>query len=69
MERKITFIKLALGLYRPSRGENSDFRENRAYFHVLSRLGYCPEMDHFVEEVSGFEFLYWLARYSGIIPE
>lgn len=63
---KSTFIKLALGLYAPSRGTISVLGENpRNNFHILSLIGYCPEMDHFVEEISGYEFLYWLARYTG----
>lgn len=63
---KSTFIKLALGLYKPSRGEILILGERpRNNTYVLSQLGYCPEMDHFVEEISGYEFLYWLARYSG----
>jgi len=63
---KSTFIKLALGLYRPSRGKIRILGEKpRNNFHVLQKVGYCPEMDHFVEEISGYEFLYWLARYSG----
>ncbi len=63
---KSTFIKLALGLYRPSRGEIRILGEKtRNNFHILQKVGYCPEMDHFVEEISGYEFLYWLARYSG----
>jgi len=67
---KSTFIKLALGLYRPSRGEIRILgKKPRNNFQILSILGYCPEMDHFVEEVSGFEFLYWLARYSGYHPK
>ncbi|MCA1903014.1 MAG: ABC transporter ATP-binding protein [Candidatus Hydrogenedens sp.] len=67
---KSTFIKLALGLYRPSRGEIRVLGERpRNNFRIISQVGYCPEMDHFVEEVSGFEFLYWLARYSGLVGE
>jgi len=67
---KSTFIKLALGLYRPSRGEIRILGEKpRNNFHTLQKVGYCPEMDHFVEEVSGYEFLYWLARYSGYKPK
>lgn len=63
---KSTFIKLALGLYKPSKGKILILGEKpRNNPRILSQLGYCPEMDHFVEEISGYEFLYWLARYSG----
>jgi len=64
---KSTFMKLALGLYRPSRG----------YIHVLGeapnnnprileRIGYCPEVDHFYDNTSGFEFVYHMCRHWGM---
>ena len=64
---KSTLIKLALGLYRPSRGEIRVFgqhpRNNNA---VLKRIGYCPETDYFFENTTGYEFVYWLNRYWGM---
>ncbi|MBP8129186.1 MAG: ABC transporter ATP-binding protein [Candidatus Hydrogenedentes bacterium] len=64
---KSTFIKIALGLYRPSRGEIEVFgeapRNNR---RVLRRIGYCPETDKFYENMSGFEFVYWMNRFWGM---
>lgn len=64
---KTTFIKLALGLYRPSRGTISLFGEApRNNIAVLSRIGYCPESDTFFDGSTGYDFVYWLARYSGL---
>ncbi len=64
---KSTFIKLALGLYRPSRGEIRVFGEKpRNNLDVLRRIGYCPETDHFFENATGFEFVYWLSLYWGM---
>jgi ABC-2 type transport system ATP-binding protein len=64
---KSTFIKLALGLYRPSRGYIRVLGEkphnNR---RVLRRIGYCPEMDKFYENMTGYEFVYWMSRYWGM---
>jgi len=64
---KSTLIKLALGLYRPSRGHIRVFgqqpRNNNA---VLKRIGYCPETDYFFENTTGYEFVYWLNRYWGM---
>jgi ABC-2 type transport system ATP-binding protein len=64
---KSTFIKLALGLYRPSRGAITLFgsppRNNLA---VLNRIAYCPEIDHFYDNMTGFEFVFWLNRYRGM---
>lgn len=64
---KSTFIKLALGLYAPSRGEIRVFGENpRNNLRVLRRIGYCPETDQFFENMTGYEFVYWLCRYWGM---
>ncbi len=64
---KSTFIKLALGLYSPSRGTMSVFGEPpRNNLRVLRRIGYCPEFDRFPENTTGFEFVYWLNRFYGM---
>ncbi|MDX9972966.1 MAG: ABC transporter ATP-binding protein [FCB group bacterium] len=64
---KTTFIKLALGIYRPSRGNIRLFGEApRNNLPLLRRIAYCPESDTFHEGATGYEFVYWLARYSGL---
>jgi len=64
---KSTFIKLALGLYRPSRGRLSVFGQSpRNNLPVLRRIGYCPEIDTFYDNMTGFEYVYWLSRYWGM---
>lgn len=64
---KSTFIKLALGLYRPSRGVIRVFGERpRNNRRVLRRIGYCPETDKFFDNMTGFEFVYWLNRQWGM---
>jgi ABC-2 type transport system ATP-binding protein len=64
---KSTFIKLALGLYRPSRGTIRVFGQApRNNLPVLRRIGYCPESDKFYEHMSGYEFIYWLNRAWGM---
>lgn len=66
---KSTFIKLALGLYEPSRGAIHVLGEPpRNNLSVLRRIAYCPETDRFPDNVSGFEFVYWLNRYWGMDP-
>ena len=64
---KSTFIKLAMGLLRPSRGivrvVGGAPRNNPA---VLRRIGYCPEVDAFHENMTGYEFVYWLSRFWGM---
>lgn len=64
---KSTFIKLALGLHGPSRGEVLVLGERpRNNMRVLRRIGYCPEIDNFYDNTTGFEFVYWLNRYWGM---
>jgi ABC-2 type transport system ATP-binding protein len=64
---KSTFIKLTLGLYSPSRGSMSVFGERpRNNPDVLRRIGYCPETDKFYDNMSGYEFVFWLNRFWGM---
>lgn len=64
---KTTFMKLALGLYRPSRGRITVFGETpRNNLGLFRRIGYCPESDTFHEGASGYEFVYWLTRHAGL---
>ncbi len=64
---KSTFIKLALGLYYPSRGSISVFgKAPRNDMSVLRRIGYCPELDTFYDNMTGYEYVYWLSRYWGM---
>jgi ABC-2 type transport system ATP-binding protein len=64
---KSTFMKLALGLYTPSRGYirilGGAPRNNAT---VLRQIGYCPEIDHFYDGMTGYEFVYWLNRHWGM---
>ncbi|MFO7976098.1 MAG: ABC transporter ATP-binding protein [Candidatus Hydrogenedentota bacterium] len=64
---KSTFIKLAMGLYSPSRGTITVFGEApRNNMGVLRRIGYCPEFDRFPDNTTGYEFVYWLNRFYGM---
>ncbi len=66
---KSTFIRLALGLYEPSRGTVRLFDEPpRNNLGVLRRIGYCPEADSFYEGMSGRDFIIWMNRYWGMGP-
>jgi len=64
---KSTFIKLATGLLRPSQGSVTLLGE-RVWnnYPVLSKVGYCPEADKLYDDMTGFEFVSWMARYSGL---
>jgi ABC-type multidrug transport system, ATPase component len=63
---KSTFIKLATGQIRPTTGRALVLGESPfANARVLSRLGYCPEIDNFYEDMTGREFVTQLASMSG----
>ena len=67
---KTTLLRLILGLYRPSRGTIRVYDEApRNNLGVLQRIGYCPEIDRFFDNMSGLEFVRTLARYSGLSHE
>ncbi|HOE66659.1 MAG TPA: ABC transporter ATP-binding protein [Candidatus Hydrogenedentes bacterium] len=64
---KSTFIKLALGLYVPSRGSVDVFGATpRNNLDALRRIGYCPETDAFPEGMTGRDFVYWNMRFHGM---
>lgn len=63
---KSTLIKMITGQIRPSTGSVQVIGEAPfANARVLSRLGYCPENDNFYEEMTGREFVTYLAALSG----
>jgi len=67
---KTTFIKLMLGLYRPSRGDIRVLGEPpRNNLPVLRRIAYCPENDKFYDNMTGYEFVYWMNRFWGMDSE
>jgi ABC-2 type transport system ATP-binding protein len=64
---KTTLIKLILGLYRPSRGSIRVFdAPPRNNLRVLQSIAYCPESDKFYDNMTGYEFVYWMNRFWGM---
>jgi ABC-2 type transport system ATP-binding protein len=63
---KSTFMKLVSGQLRPTTGTVSVFGERPfANNRVFRRLGYCPEIDNFYEDMPGREFVLLLATMAG----
>lgn len=64
---KSTFMKIVVGLMRPSRGSLRVFGEdpfNSA--DVRSRIAYCPEHEKVYPELTAIEFVTAMARLSGV---
>ena len=63
---KTTFLRLVAGQLRPSTGKVEVLGTtpwNRP--DVLARIGLCPEVDAFWDELTGLEFVEALLRFSG----
>lgn len=64
---KSTFLKLVSGQLRPTTGRVTVLGEQPfANGRVFRRLGYCPEVDSFYEDMTGREFVAYLAALSGL---
>lgn len=66
---KSTFMNLCTGQVRPSQGSVRVLGEHVwCNYALLRRIGYCPETENYFDDVTGFEFVYWLTRCAGISP-
>ena len=64
---KSTLMGLAVGQLRPSKGSIRVFGQGVWNSpSVLTRIGYCPEDDAFWPGLTGFHFVRFLARASGL---
>jgi len=64
---KSTLLKLVTGQMRPTRGRVTVFGEQPfGNPRVFKRLGYCPEIENCYDEMTGVEFVTFLAGMSGI---
>jgi ABC-2 type transport system ATP-binding protein len=64
---KSTMFKIITGQLKPGLGNVKVFDQKVWNNHGLwENIGYCPEYDSFWEEMTGFEFIYYLARLHGI---
>jgi ABC-2 type transport system ATP-binding protein len=64
---KSTLMGLVMGQLRPSKGAICVFGESPwDNPRVLSRIGYCPEGDPFWSNLTGYQFVVFLAKVSGL---
>ena len=63
---KSTFLKIASGQLKQNLGNIRIFGEEiYNNYKLFSRIGFCPEHDTFYKEVTGWEFMIFLARLHG----
>jgi ABC-2 type transport system ATP-binding protein len=62
---KSTLLRLAAGHIRPDLGNVSVCGRNAWQPQAKRFIGYCPETDHFYEEMSGRRFVQTIARLCG----
>ena len=63
---KSTFLKIASGQLKQNLGKITVFGEPVYNNHTLfSKIGFCPEHDSYYKEVTGWEFLIFLAKLHG----
>ena len=64
---KSTMLKIITGQIKPEIGDITVFDEPVWNNSTLwSRMGYCPEYDSFWSELTGFKFVNYLSRLSGM---
>jgi ABC-2 type transport system ATP-binding protein len=67
---KSTFLKLITGQIRPSAGRVRVLGESVwDNPRLMARIGYCPEIDHFYEHMTGVEFVTLMTRLQGFRPD
>lgn len=66
---KSTIMNLCTSQARPSQGEVRVLGERPwSNYALLRRVGLCPERENYYDEMSGYEFVYWLTRCAGLTP-
>lgn len=64
---KSTFMGLCTSQIRPSQGTVRVFGEPVwCNYDLLRRVGFCPDHENYYEDMTGFEFVYWLTRCVGL---
>src|SRR5581483_2332929 len=62
---KSTLLRLATGQLRPDIGRVSVAGHDAWSWKAKRFVGYCPDADVFYEEMSGAQFVEWMARLCG----
>jgi len=66
---KSTIMNLCTGQARPSKGEATVLGESTwCNYPLLRRIGLCPERENYYDDMTGYEFVYWLTRCTGMSP-
>lgn len=63
---KSTFMALCTSQLRPSQGSVRVLGEPAwNNYALLRRIGFCPDRENYYEDMTGYEFVYWLTRCAG----
>lgn len=64
---KSTIMNLCTGQARPSQGTAHVLGESTwCNYALLRRIGLCPERENYYDDMTGYEFVYWLTRCAGL---
>ena len=64
---KSTIMNMCTGQARPSQGEARVLGESTwCNYRLLQRIGLCPERENYYDDMTGYEFVYWLTRCTGM---
>lgn len=64
---KSTIMNLCTGQARASQGDVRVLGEPTwCNYPLLRRIGLCPERENYYDDMTGFEFVYWLTRCAGM---
>ncbi len=66
---KSTFLKLAAGQLKPSLGEVTILGQQAWEWKAKTKIGFCPEVDSFYEDMTGRDFVRSMARLVGYPKE
>lgn len=66
---KSTIMNICTGQARPSKGTAQVLGESTwCNYTVLRKIGLCPERENYYDDMTGYEFVYWLTRCAGLRP-
>lgn len=67
---KSTFMSLCTAQLKPGQGDVRVLGQPVwCNYPLLRCLGYCPDRENYYDDMTGYEFVYWLTRCAGLFPK